>query len=249
MTTFNSTMRQANRRLVVTVGGAALALAALAGVAGYQVGLHSHAGVRQAVTQPVTQRDGLAAGNVSAATGSTGAVRTSEHPMLVLVGSPEQAQAVQRGVDEADAIRATMGVGPLPQTVQQVTSAADAATWARSIADENLTRVSLGLPEIQVQDLRPVSAAVTTGHGVVFSTVEIPTLVLVGSAEQAQAQQRGIDEADAIRATMGVGPLPQTVQQVTSAADAATWARSIADENLTRVSLGLPEIQVQDLRN
>ena len=70
MTTFNSTMRQANRRLVVTVGGAALALAALAGVAGYQVGLHSHAGARQAVTQPVTPRDGLAAGNVAAATGS-----------------------------------------------------------------------------------------------------------------------------------------------------------------------------------
>ena len=144
MTTFNSTMRQANRRLVVTVGGAALALAALAGVAGYQVGLHSHAGARQAVTQPVTPRDGLVAGNVAAATGSTGAFRTSEHPLLVLVGSAEQAQSVEQGIEAANVIRATMGVGPLPQTVLQVTSGADAATWARAIAYENLMWVPLG---------------------------------------------------------------------------------------------------------
>jgi hypothetical protein len=105
------------------------------------------------------------------------------------------------------------------------------------------------------QEARPVQqqagqqAAVTTGHEVAVRTVEHPTLVLVGSAEQAQLQQRGIDEADVIRAGMGVGPLAYTVQQVTSDADAATWARTIADENLTRVSLGLPEITVADLRN
>ena len=94
------------------------------------------------------------------------------------------------------------------------------------------------------QSSQPLTAAPVTSR----APAAAPTLVLVGSAEQAQVQQRGIDEADVIRAGMGIGPLPYTVQQVTPGADAATWPRSIADENLTRVSLGLPEITVADLR-
>jgi uncharacterized protein YkwD len=99
-----------------------------------------------------------------------------------------------------------------------------------------------------VQEQAGQQAAVTTGHEVAVRTVENPTLVLVGSAEQAQSAEQSIEAANVIRATMGVGPLAYTVQQVTSNADAATWARTIADENLTRVSLGLPEITVADLR-
>jgi hypothetical protein len=246
MATNFRTLRTTSRwQRALLLSGVAAALGVAVGLGAWRLAPTGHGNTAAQQARPVQEQAGQQA---AVTTGHEVAVRTVENPTLVLVGSAEQAQSAEQSIEAANVIRATLGNGPLPQTVQQVTSGSDAATWARTIADENLTRVSLGLAELQVQDLRPESGAVTTGHGVVFSTVEIPTLVLVGSAEQAQAQQRGIDEADVIRRGMGVGPLPYTVQQVTSGANAATWARTIADENLTRVSLGLPEITVADLR-
>jgi len=246
MATNFRTLRTTSRwQRALLLSGVAAALGVAVGLGAWRLAPTGHGNTAAQEARPVQEQ----AGQQAAVTIGNGlAVRTVEHPTLVLVGSAEQAQSAEQGIEAANVIRATLGVGPLPQTVQQVTSGADAATWARTIADENLTRVSLGLPEITVADLRLKSAAVTTGHGLAVRTVEHPTLVLVVSAELAQSAEQGIEAANVIRATLGVGPLAYTVQQVTSNADAATWARTIADENLTRVSLGLPEITVADLR-
>jgi hypothetical protein len=79
------------------------------------------------------------------------------------------------------------------------------------------------------------------------STIAGTTVYVVGSAEQAEAMQRAIAEADAIRATLGEPALNESVLVVASAEDEGVLAM-LAEQDGVRNQLGLPPIQIVDLR-
>jgi cytoskeletal protein RodZ len=152
-----------HQRMVLVAWGAAFALAVLTGVGGWQLGVHSRgsheaAPAAQQVTTAAQQSAPVS--EVPAVSGSIVPVARTEPASLILVGSAEQASQVQRGISEADEIRAQTGVPPLNSTVLQVEEAEQANAAVRAVADENSLRVTLGLPEIKLVDLR--SAASTT---------------------------------------------------------------------------------------
>ncbi len=71
-----------------------------------------------------------------------------------LVASQEQADAVALGINEANLIRVTTGLTPMPDTVLVVGSDAEAEAARAAIADGNRILVGLGEPEELVVDLR-----------------------------------------------------------------------------------------------
>jgi hypothetical protein len=79
------------------------------------------------------------------------------------------------------------------------------------------------------------------------STVTGPTVYVVGSAEQAEAMQRAITEADNIRASLGETYLNESVLLVASAEDEAVLTM-LAEQDAVRDQMGLPPIRIVDLR-
>ena len=225
---------------------------------GWQTQLRGH-GNKTAVTasqqvETSATQGSAAFSSVPASTaGATGAI-TAEHVNLILVASADQAANVERGISEADEIRAQTGVPPLNSTVIPVAADFPAETAVRAIIDENTTRAALGLPQIEVVDLRTAGAQVSdvpaaAGYVLPASVTEQPSYVLVGSSDQQTEVSRGIEDANVIRAGMGLAPLDVTVWNFVTEADEADTMAALSAENQFRDLIGMPVIRVVDLRN
>jgi len=225
---------------------------------GWQTQLRGH-GNKTAVTasqqtETSAPQGDAAFSSVPASTaGATGAI-TAEHVNLILVASADQAANVERGISEADEIRAQTGVPPLNSTVIPVAADFPAETAVRALIDENTTRAALGLPQIEVVDLRTAGAQVSdvpaaAGYVLPASVTGQPSYVLVGSSDQQSEVSRGIEDANVIRAEMGLAPLDVTVWNFVTEADEADTMAALSAENSFRDLVGMPVIRVVDLRN
>jgi hypothetical protein len=141
--------QRARRTTRALAGGAALALAVGVGLGTWQV--RSHGG--RAAIGPTTggeaaQGQAPAARRIPGDTNS-GATTTATTPSVYLVGSAAQAHAVQQGLDQV-----AIAWQPLDATVVQVADDEEARTVLRAYAEENAFGATLGLPAIQVVDLR-----------------------------------------------------------------------------------------------
>jgi len=76
-----------------------------------------------------------------------------------------------------------------------------------------------------------------------------PSYVLVGSSDQQSEVSRGIEDANVIRAEMGLAPLDVTVWNFVTEADEADTMAALSAENSFRDLVGMPVIRVVDLRN
>lgn len=84
---------------------------------------------------------------------TTVAPHESASPALVLVATDSDLAATQKLIGDADAALAAGGLPALNDTVVAVDDA-QAAQWAQTLAGENALRNALGLPEIEIVDLR-----------------------------------------------------------------------------------------------
>jgi hypothetical protein len=75
--------------------------------------------------------------------------------MYYLVGSQAQADAIQRGIAEADVIRGSLGEVSPPAYIVLVASADEEASFWLAITEQDTLRGGLGLPSLSVVDLRP----------------------------------------------------------------------------------------------
>ncbi|HZU77467.1 MAG TPA: hypothetical protein VFA70_11935 [Dehalococcoidia bacterium] len=175
MATYTGSHRTFSRRFVLPAAAAALAVAAVAGAGAWRV---THSGTAKSVLAPVAQVQQARQSAVQAAAVPAPLGRLSGGPALdnslVLVGSASQAASTQQAIDQADAIRAELGLAPLHASVvvspsdQQGIDAANAIraamgvpplaaageSYASRIQDENTLRASLGLAPIALVDLR-----------------------------------------------------------------------------------------------
>jgi hypothetical protein len=153
MATYTGTRKSSSRRQLVVVGAAVLALGVMAGLGAWWVGLHQHNGSMAAHVETQAQpQDGSQPSSLPATssvpTAASSAVAT-QTPHLYLVGSQEQAQAVDDGRF------------PFDDTVLVVSLEAspDEVTWLLNTMNE--ARRLQGLAALTVVDLRtPVAAAV-----------------------------------------------------------------------------------------
>ena len=76
----------------------------------------------------------------------------------------------------------------------------------------------------------------------------VPTVVIVGSQEAAERLRAGLDEAEAVRAGMGLAPLETEIVVAATDAEAERIAAATQEANQIRAGLGLPEIPFTDLR-
>ena len=225
---------------------------------GWQTQLRGH-GNKTAVTgsqqaETSAPQGGAAFSSVPASTGGAAAVVTAEHTNLILVASADQAANVEQGISEADEIRAQMGLPPLNSTVIPVAADFPAETAVRALMDENITRAALGLPQIDVVDLRTDGAQVSdvpvaAEYVPPASVTGQPSYVLVGSSDQQSEVSREIEDANVIRAGMGLAPLDVTVWNFVTEADEAYTLAALSAENSFRDLVGMPVIRVVDLRN
>jgi hypothetical protein len=133
----------------------AAALAVAAGVGSWQVARHGQgsdkattAGQTQSQTQTQTQENETGASSLPPATANSAVTTTSNAVYLDLVASPEQAQMLQRAAID------TIGYLPTNETLMPVGPEISVANVLATLELENQTRVSRGLPPIQVVDLR-----------------------------------------------------------------------------------------------
>jgi hypothetical protein len=161
-------------------------------------------------------------------------------PVLYLVGSETQANAIQQNLESLVTPERS-----LDATVRHVASAAEAAATMQAIADLNSVRRTLGLPAIQVVDLRTTPIGADPAAGGQASSLpptsrtvatQTPHLYLVGSHEQAQA----VDE--------GRFPVDDTVLVVgrETSQDEVTWLLTTMNE--ARRLQGQQPVQLVDLR-
>jgi len=95
------------------------------------------------------------AGQRGAASDALQPRQTEVVQIVYLAGSTEQADAIRRGIAEADAIRADVAAPPLTaHTAVLVIAAGEEAQILRGLGDADAIRESLGLPGLMVVDLR-----------------------------------------------------------------------------------------------
>jgi phosphopantetheine adenylyltransferase len=225
---------------------------------GWQTQLRGHGNktavtASQRVETSAPQGDATFSSVPASTAGATRAV-TAEHVNLILVASADQAANVERGISEADEIRAQTGVPPLNSTVIPVAADFRAETAVRAVMDENITRAALGLPQIDVLDLRTDGAQASdvpaaTEYVPAAAVTQQPSYVLVGSSDQQSEVSREIEDANVIRAGMGLAPLDVTVWNFVTEADEADTMAALSAENQFRDLIGMPVIRVVDLRN
>jgi hypothetical protein len=267
MATYTGTQHSSSRRQLVVVGLAALAVGLVVGLGVSKVDLHRHrssqtgAVLTVAATggsisradamggeaefvrdHPPAQTAGAEASNLPATTSS--GTTAGSTPSLYLVGSTAQAHQIQQGIDDADVIRHSLGLVPLAAQVVQLDSGPADAT-VQAIADLTTVRRTLGLPAIQVVDLRttPIGADPAAGGQASplpptsrTGATQTPHLYLVGSQEQAQA----VDE--------GRFPVDDTVLVVSREASPDDVTLLLTTTNEARRLQGQPPVQLVDLR-
>jgi hypothetical protein len=173
----------------VKIGGMVLALAAVVTVGAFvtarhnDLGAQSHAATRVAVSAAQAGEGGAKRPAISAVVHATSQAPTG--PTLYLTDSVSEATNAQAELESAARLDR---VGGAPASTVLVTALGDATAAYQAIADENILRATLHLPEIAVVDLR------TAGSGADPSTV---------------ARQAIADE-NQLRASLGLPELEQT---------------------------------------
>jgi hypothetical protein len=138
---FGRPPRRPTRQVGAVVTGIALVLLVAAGVVLWQLTQDDEA------TGPTE-----AVGTTPAAPAI--AARDQPASTYVLVADQAQADAIQRGLDDSDAIRAAQGDAPLTAEVVLLPSAeAETAFWL-AMAEQETIRGGLGLAPVTVVDLR-----------------------------------------------------------------------------------------------
>ena len=133
-----SPRRGPGRRLVLGLGAVALALAVGAGL--WQTGRDG--GSETATPPAVTVAQ------------PAGARPLESTPTYYLVGSQGAADQHRQAINEADAIRASMGLPALESAVIVIASAEQEAGIARMLGEADNTRNNLGLAAMRIVDLR-----------------------------------------------------------------------------------------------
>jgi hypothetical protein len=184
------------------VSATVLALGLAVGLVGWQVARHGRSsGQSTAIMQALPSRGGHAetipvvSGDSLASAAGVRVVRLVQTPRLVLVGSAEQASQVQDDLDAAEAIRHQWALPPLAAEVAQL-DAGPAVATRQAVEDLNVVRVTLGIPAIQVVDLRTAP-----------TTTEPASQSVATSSTAAQARQAIADE-NQLRASLGLPELP-----------------------------------------
>ena len=86
---------------------------------------------------------------------------TDAGPTYYVVASQAQADTVQTGINEANAIRAQLGAAPLAAEVLGFASAEDEAFFLSALQEADTDHGGLGLPGVTVVDLRTQPTAST----------------------------------------------------------------------------------------
>ncbi|HLZ69714.1 MAG TPA: hypothetical protein VKV26_07370 [Dehalococcoidia bacterium] len=200
MATYTGTRKQNPRRHVALAIGAALALGLVAGLGSWQVGLRAHRSRTTARPQVQARGSGATPPSVAASGSTTGpavsaGVRpTAQAPQFILVDTTDRAQQVQAELDAAEAIRLPVGLPPFAATIVPV-DAGTANTLAQAVADLNAVRHSLGLPDVQIVDLRSDST---------MTASPAPN----GIAAAATEAQRALADENQLRASLDLTALP-----------------------------------------
>jgi len=130
----------------LAIGGAALVLAAAAGLATWQ-GI-----ARRETSAPVTESSVVAIAPATAQL--AGATPLSTDLTVYLVGSQSEAARVMGVIAAGDRLRDQFGNPPFNAQVVVVTSAEEEAAIERAHADTNSYRAGMGLPALESIDLR-----------------------------------------------------------------------------------------------
>ncbi|HLZ69340.1 MAG TPA: hypothetical protein VKV26_05450 [Dehalococcoidia bacterium] len=160
MVTYSGTRKPVQRRQLLAAIALVLAIGTVAGVASWRLGLHAHTSGRATTVahgQPPSSRQAeprsAASGSGAAPTGAAAVVPTAQAPQLILVGSVERAQQAQADLDAADVLRIHFGLRPLTAAITPVDTDTS-SNLLQAVAELNAVHDMLGLPEIQVIDLR-----------------------------------------------------------------------------------------------
>ncbi len=270
MTTYTGTPRVTPRRwLLRAAGGAAVLLTAGTGVGAWRLTQHNQAGSVASVSQAQLplQQSGVQASTAAVTSNSQPLVQFAAAPSLVLVSSAEQAAALQQTTEQAEGIRSQAGL-PLDPTIISVSGDADANTAVRDVADQNGLRAALGLPPIQVVDLRSAASSAPAAVHSPASSSRVIAGQLPGSLDQETLLRLRIEEGQlAITRAMAGEVLPNfspaaqaTMEQGQQAITRAltgqpplmtvpagdTTARDAAGQNAL---LGLPPLEITHLQD
>ena len=138
--------KQGRKLSPVVIGGAALVLAAAAGLATWQ-------GIAQRETSaPVTESSVVAVAPPTAQPAS--ATSLSADMTVYIVASQAEATRVKDMIADGDRLLAQFGQPPFTAQVAVVTSAEEDAAVRQAYADADAIRHSIGLPPISLIDLR-----------------------------------------------------------------------------------------------
>ncbi len=150
--------KEARSPFIIAVCGAALVLAAAAGVGTWQAVRHSDADTVGVTSQQqgstAAIEPGRAFGGAAVAARPFRSMPADQSLTFYIVGSQEQADFVRSALDNGNAIRLQAGESLLTDEVVVVGSPDAEARILRGIADGDAIRGSAGLPEIKVVDLR-----------------------------------------------------------------------------------------------
>jgi len=246
------------RRTIALACTAALALAALAGIGGWQVGAHSRSSAK---VTPLTRTVAVAAPQSNTAVAAALPRPAVEAVSVVLVRSARDAADLEAQLAASANLSLWQGAPPLI-IVASDDASADFDRHELDLANEE--RAAHGLPGIVVTDLtQPVAVPARTytapSNNVAPSALtapqsdarrlanQTPTVYLVDTPAQASTLQAALNDTDAMRSQSGE-PSRDDHVRVVDATTAAQLQQDIASQNGFRAVLGLPPITVQDLR-
>ncbi len=159
-TATNSPGRAQGRRLPLALAAAAALVLTGAGLGGVAL-LRQHSSSTAALVSPAAVSAPVTTVTSNAAVTANGSlsvhaasIGSAEPWTITLVSTQAEADALQQGINEAEAIRAQTGAGPLPSSIALVGSESDASRVRESVAGQNPLLASLGLGEIRLVDLR-----------------------------------------------------------------------------------------------
>jgi hypothetical protein len=140
--------KQGRKLSPVVIGGAALVLAAVAGVATWQ-GIAQRDGAQTTATDPV-----VAQVTTSATQPVSAALLRSDQLTVYMVGSQAEATRVMDTIAEGNRLLDQFGKPAFNADVIVITSAAEEEWVLRANAESDSIRASMGLPPMKVIDLR-----------------------------------------------------------------------------------------------
>ena len=158
--------RMPQRRLrIVATAGAALLAAGLLAIGGWHLSREGSTSTSTTHSAPIGQPVRPAAVHADE--------RIDRVPTTYLVESPEQVALTLNSLDEANAIRESVGESPLRDEVVLLASAAEEAVFWAGIHEADRLRESLRLPPMSVIDLRQPVGSTPAPDPAAFSDQEL----------------------------------------------------------------------------